>query len=63
MTHHKNGNRILASFFAGALAFMAALDAGLPVWRDLPIGDATDFGVTGALFVWYALGSLRPRAA
>jgi hypothetical protein len=34
---------------AGVLAFMAALDCGLPVWRDFPIGDASDFGVTTAI--------------
>ena len=51
-------DRLLASFFAAAAALMAALDAGLPLWRHLPIGDATDFAACAAGLTWYGLKAL-----
>jgi hypothetical protein len=41
---------LTVSLVAGLLAFCIAREAGVPVWRDWEIGDATDIG-----FLTYAL--------
>jgi len=53
--------KLRVALSVGVLAFMAARDAGLPVWRDFPIGDATDFGVTSALAAAWFMTFLERR--
>jgi hypothetical protein len=45
----------------GLIAFMAAKDAGLPAWRNHPIGDATDFAVAAAWTVAWFLAFMERR--
>ena len=63
-TARKIGDAALAGWTSaaiGAVAFMIAKAAGVPVWIDgfvLP-GDATDIGVTVALASWGFFAMLR----
>jgi hypothetical protein len=53
--------KLRVALAAGFLAFMAAKDAGLPIWRDFPVGDATDFGVVTAYAAGWFLTFLERR--
>lgn len=54
-------SRILAAFYGGLIAYMIARDCGLPIWRSSPIGDASDFGLMTALFIYFVIGAVRAR--
>ena len=54
--------RLYSAWWAGWIAFGIALDLGLPVWRSWPFGDATDFGVLTAAFVFCLLASTAKDA-
>jgi len=53
------GRWLIASAHWGLLAFMIAKGAGVPVWRDWEIGDATDIGFVTSVAVF--LTGLRVR--
>lgn len=54
--------RFMVSLCAGLIAAMVALNCDIPLWRNWPIGDATDFGVTTFLLFWSAIGIARMTA-
>jgi hypothetical protein len=56
-------NRWWASLFVGVIALMAAMDAGVPLWRAVPFGDAMDFGLTSFFATWFILKALQERCA